>query len=111
MIISSAVAQYIVVCVMAIRSGRVTGSDECPECGVRMSWSNTEDHIVFDRSGSPDAPADLVVIVACEGYICIDPSQVGMADVFPDWMSPDELHRQMGIIVGPADEHELGRMR
>lgn len=110
MIMLPAVARYIVACIQGIADGWITGSNECPECGQYLGFFNTEDHIVFDRS-RPNDPEDLVIIVACEGYLCIDPRTVGMADVFPDWMNVDKLHREVGIITGPPDEYELGRMQ
>lgn len=51
----------------------------CPECELEVDPLDA-DHIVTDYEG------DMLVLVGCEGFWCINPNLVGMS--VPNWTYP-----------------------
>lgn len=113
MIINEDAALYVYKVVTAISAGKLAlppGSDRCPECNDEIDPLSSGDHVVTmwseNRDGS--SPEHLTVIIACEGYWCIDPNLVGIES--KTWMGPDaellvddELIVPMWADVAPED--------
>lgn len=82
MIINKKDARYITAVIEA--KDRLTGhtTDRCPECNKLITYFETGDHVVIETDDSTVA-----VVIACEGYWCIDPVLVGLPR--GQWMPPD----------------------
>lgn len=66
---------------LLVIDGKVT--NRCPECSETLTFFETGDHIAAAYGQD-----NVAVIVACEGYWCIDPSLVGLPR--GQWMSPHD---------------------
>lgn len=91
MIVTKPIADYISACYResADPATRVTWSEVCPECGVVPTWVNDMDHVIVIAGGTDELPGITAVIIACEGYLVVDPSSLGLGDSFPGWTNAD----------------------
>lgn len=92
MIITQPIAEYISMCVRAAADpdAEVEWSEVCPECGNVPTWVNDMDHVFVVTDAAADLPGISAVIIACEGYLVVNPRVLGLGDKFPGW-TPAEV--------------------
>lgn len=93
MIIDADAALYVYKVVTAIGAGNIRGTalmNTCPECNDVIHPLSCGDHVVtmfHEDPTDPQSPERLAVVIACEGYWCIDPNSVGIQ--VRGWMDPN----------------------
>jgi hypothetical protein len=61
----------------------------CPECGDQMEVGDQDAHVII-----VDGEDQMMVAIACEGYLVIPPVLLNLGHLFPnwsDWTAGDDL--------------------